>query len=96
MLKGPTLKWIDWSQMLTKCGSLVIYTQDHYVCVIDLLGHAGRLEESQYMINELSVEKADATWLCLLGACKIYDDYERGFYTTERLFNLSPKVQHPM
>ena len=91
--------WIDDGReyfILMKRYFDVIYTQDHYVCMIDLLGRAGRLEEAQYMINELSIEKADVAWLCLLGACKIHDDYERGFYAAQRLFNLSPKVQHPM
>ena len=63
--------------------------------MIDLLGRAGRLEEAQYMINELSIEKADVAWLCLLGACKIHEDYERGFYAAQRLFNLSPNSATP-
>ncbi|KAG9440186.1 hypothetical protein H6P81_020351 [Aristolochia fimbriata] len=50
-------------------------TRDHYACMIDLLGRAGRLKEAEHLITQ--VKQPDLVlWRTLLSACKIHGDVE--------------------
>ncbi|XP_068657051.1 pentatricopeptide repeat-containing protein At5g65570 [Aristolochia californica] len=50
-------------------------TRDHYACMIDLLGRAGRLEEAECLITQ--IKQPDVVlWRALLSACKIHGDVE--------------------
>jgi len=49
---------------------------EHYTCMVDTLGRAGRLEEAENFINKM--EKPDIViWKALLGACRSHGDVER-------------------
>eukprot|EP01018_Ginkgo_biloba_P025873 Gb_41753 [translate_table: standard] len=68
---------------------------DHYVCMVDLLGRAGHLDEAQDLINTMPL-KPDATmWRCLLGACRVHHNIEVGECVAKRLFDLDPKNAAP-
>ncbi|XP_044461874.1 pentatricopeptide repeat-containing protein At5g65570 [Mangifera indica] len=48
-------------------------TRDHYACMVNLLGRAGRLEEAEILINQ--VENPDVVlWRTLLSACRIHGE----------------------
>ncbi|KAL6225050.1 hypothetical protein ACLB2K_003902 [Fragaria x ananassa] len=50
-------------------------TRDHYACMVELLGHAGRLEDAEMLIKE--VKNPDlVVWRALLGACKLHGHVE--------------------
>lgn len=68
-------------------------TSDHYACVVDLLGRAGRLEEARGIIDTMPVEfdKVGA-WSSLLGACRIHQNVELGEVAAENLLHLEPNV----
>eukprot|EP01018_Ginkgo_biloba_P013168 Gb_21055 [translate_table: standard] len=67
----------------------------HYVCMVDLLGRAGRLDEAQDFINKMPI-KADAiVWSSLLGACRLHKNIELGERVAEHLFELDPKNAAP-
>lgn len=51
---------------------------EHYGCMVDLLGRAGRLGEAEEIISNLPVTPDAAIWGALLGACRIHKDIERG------------------
>eukprot|EP01018_Ginkgo_biloba_P022701 Gb_16848 [translate_table: standard] len=70
-------------------------TMEHYVCIVDLLGRAGRLDEAQYFINKMPIEPDATVWNCLLGACRVHINIELGEYVAERLFELDPKNASP-
>ncbi|KAK9115352.1 hypothetical protein Syun_022149 [Stephania yunnanensis] len=46
----------------------VIVNHQHYTCMIDLLGRAGRLEEAEALMRSMPFEPDAATWGALLGA----------------------------
>ncbi|XP_024535877.1 pentatricopeptide repeat-containing protein At3g24000, mitochondrial [Selaginella moellendorffii] len=50
----------------------------HYVCVIDLLGRAGWLENAHELINRMPYQPNSLAWSTLLGACGMYGDTDRG------------------
>ncbi|KAG8079638.1 hypothetical protein GUJ93_ZPchr0007g6027 [Zizania palustris] len=47
---------------------------EHYGCVIDLLGRAGRLEEAYELIASLSSHGDAMAWRALLAACRVHGD----------------------
>lgn len=67
------------------------YTMDHYVCMIDLLGRAGHLDEAENLIIRIPFDPVSITWLCLLGACRIHGDVERAVHVANHCFELDPK-----
>ncbi|KAF9603391.1 hypothetical protein IFM89_035837 [Coptis chinensis] len=64
---------------------------EHYSCVIDLLGRAGRLDQAEEFINKMPYEPDAFGWCSYLGACRTYGDKERGELAAEKLMVLEPE-----
>ncbi|KAF9598750.1 hypothetical protein IFM89_031418 [Coptis chinensis] len=64
---------------------------EHYSCVIDLLGRAGRLDQAEEFINKMPYEPNAFGWCSYLGACRTYGDKERGELAAEKLMALEPE-----
>ncbi|KAH6776209.1 Tetratricopeptide repeat superfamily protein [Perilla frutescens var. hirtella] len=66
---------------------------DHYACVVDLLGRAGRLDEAYGIINSMPIglDKVGA-WSSLLGACRIHQNVQLGEISAFNLFQSEPNV----
>ncbi|XP_057816435.1 pentatricopeptide repeat-containing protein At2g13600 [Cryptomeria japonica] len=76
------------SMSVSYCITRII---DHYVCMVDLLGRAGYLEESLNFIIKMPIKPLAIVWMCLLGACKSYKNIVLGVFTANLLFELDPK-----
>ncbi|XP_057848233.2 pentatricopeptide repeat-containing protein At2g13600-like [Cryptomeria japonica] len=64
---------------------------DHYVCMVDLLGRAGHLEEALYLIIKMPIKPVVVVWTCLLGACRTHKNIGLGVFAATLLFHLDPK-----
>ncbi|PON47999.1 DYW domain containing protein [Trema orientale] len=66
---------------------------DHYACIVDLLGRAGKVEEAFQLVNTMpsNFDKAGA-WSSLLGACRNHQNVEIGEIAAENLLQLEPNV----
>ncbi|XP_059670413.1 pentatricopeptide repeat-containing protein At5g39350 [Cornus florida] len=64
---------------------------DHYTCLVDLLGRAGRLEEAYELINTMPFKANHAIWGALLGACVKHENIELGEVAAKCLFELEPE-----
>jgi pentatricopeptide repeat protein len=51
---------------------------EHYTCMIDFLGRAGRLQEAENMIKPMLCKPTVAVREALLGACRIHGNVEMG------------------
>lgn len=69
---------------------LIDPTVQHYTCMIDLLGHTGKLQEAHNLIKQMKVIPDSAVWGSLLNACKIHGNVELGELALERLIELEP------
>ncbi|XP_054800745.1 putative pentatricopeptide repeat-containing protein At5g52630 [Prosopis cineraria] len=69
----------------------VVPREEHYSCVIDLLGRAGKLKEAENFINNMPFEPNAFGWCSFLGACKVHGDKERGKLAAEKLMKLEPE-----
>lgn len=63
---------------------------EHYACMVDLLGRAGRLDEAWDLIRSMPVAPDGGVWGALLGACKIHKNAELGRLAFDRLIELEP------
>lgn len=64
---------------------------EHYACVVDMLGRAGRLREALELINEMPEEPDARIWNSLLSSCRIYGDLDMGEIIAMKLLKLEPK-----
>lgn len=61
---------------------------EHYACMVDLLGRAGRLGEAMRLINEMPMEPTPVVWVSLLSACRVHSNVELGEFAINRLLEL--------
>ncbi|KAK9096065.1 hypothetical protein Sjap_021562 [Stephania japonica] len=66
----------------------VIQGAEHYACMVDLLGRAGRLNEALDLIKGMPIEPSPIVWFTLLSACRTHGNVELGEYVTGRLLDL--------
>ncbi|URD90856.1 Pentatricopeptide repeat-containing protein [Musa troglodytarum] len=63
---------------------------DHYGCMVDLLGRAGRLHEAWDFIQKMPISPGISVYGAMLGACKIHKNVKLGEEAAQRLFELEP------
>ncbi|XP_057818471.2 pentatricopeptide repeat-containing protein At2g13600-like [Cryptomeria japonica] len=66
-------------------------TIDHYMCMVDLLGRAGYLEETLNFIVKMPIKPVVILWTCLLDACRSYKNIRLGVFTATVLFEMDPR-----
>ncbi|RZS12801.1 hypothetical protein BHM03_00044306 [Ensete ventricosum] len=69
---------------------LIVPSPEHYACMVDLLGRAGRLTEAYELIRSMPVEPHAGAWGALLGACRIHGDISLGETIARKLFEIEP------
>ena len=62
----------------------------HYGCVVNMLGKAGRLDEAFRLINSMPIPSNCVLWEALLTACKVYGNVDMGKRVVKRLLELKP------
>ena len=70
-------------------------TMEHYVCMIDLLGRAGLLDEAEHLISEMPFQPTAVPLTALLWACMYQIDVERGEHVAKRISALDPESAAP-
>jgi pentatricopeptide repeat protein len=58
---------------------------EHYGCMVDLYGRAGRLDDAVNFINTMPVEPHEGVWGALLNASQIHKNVELGKYVMDKL-----------
>ncbi|CAM0145290.1 unnamed protein product [Urochloa decumbens] len=58
---------------------------EHYGCMVDLYGRAGRLDDAINFINGMPVEPQEGVWGALLNASRIHNNVELGKHALEKL-----------
>ncbi|XP_010273676.1 PREDICTED: pentatricopeptide repeat-containing protein At4g30700 isoform X2 [Nelumbo nucifera] len=64
--------------------------QEHYACMVDLLGRAGQLDKALEFIKTMSVEPGPGVWGALLGGCMIHKETDLARMASDKLFELDP------
>ncbi|CBI33393.3 unnamed protein product, partial [Vitis vinifera] len=63
---------------------------EHYACMVDLLGRAGRLEEAFQLVRGMKINANAGIWGALLGACRIHGNLELAKFAAEKLLEFEP------
>lgn len=63
-------------------------TVEHYACMVDLLGRAGKLKEARSFISNMPITPNAGTWQTLLSACRIHGDVDLGREVGDILLNI--------
>ncbi|XP_031111540.1 pentatricopeptide repeat-containing protein At2g37320 [Ipomoea triloba] len=63
---------------------------DHFSCIIDLLGRAGRVEEARNLIKEMPVKPNGIIWGSLLMSSRLHGKVEVGIEAAENRLMLEP------
>uniref|UniRef100_A0A2P2IRM7 Uncharacterized protein n=1 Tax=Rhizophora mucronata TaxID=61149 RepID=A0A2P2IRM7_RHIMU len=64
---------------------------EHYACVVDILGRAGRVGEALKLVEEMPFEADIVIWKTLLSMCKIHGNVEIAEKATSSLLQLDPQ-----
>ncbi|KAG8388699.1 hypothetical protein BUALT_Bualt02G0152500 [Buddleja alternifolia] len=62
--------------------------REHYGCMVDLLGRAGKLEEAVKLIQQMKCEPDAVTWRTLLGACRVHRNMDLAEYAAKKVLSL--------
>ncbi|XP_061374410.1 pentatricopeptide repeat-containing protein At3g12770 [Gastrolobium bilobum] len=68
----------------------IVPRNEHYSCVVDLLGRAGFLDQACAFIMKMPIEPGVSVWGALLSASKIHRRVTLGEYAAKKLFSLDP------
>ncbi|CAA6666249.1 unnamed protein product [Spirodela intermedia] len=61
---------------------------DHYICVVDLLGRAGRVEEAYELLRNSSLRADSVAWTALLSACLVHGNSAVAESAAERISSM--------
>ncbi|KAJ8770430.1 hypothetical protein K2173_015044 [Erythroxylum novogranatense] len=65
--------------------------EDHYACLVDLCGRAGRLKEAYNLIEQLGNKTSSTIWSALLAGCNVHGDLKTGKLVARKLLNIEPE-----
>ncbi|KAM7259879.1 hypothetical protein ACFE04_015620 [Oxalis oulophora] len=68
---------------------------EHYGCMVDLLGRAGLMKDSEELIQKMPLKAGSALWGALLSACRTHSNSELGKMVAKRLIELNPLDSGP-
>ncbi|KAL5709079.1 hypothetical protein ACHQM5_019805 [Ranunculus cassubicifolius] len=65
--------------------------QEHYACLVDLFGRAGRFDQVKDVLEKMPRKPDGRVWNAVLGACKIHGNTELGRIAAEHLIDIEPE-----
>ncbi|KAG9442465.1 hypothetical protein H6P81_018319 [Aristolochia fimbriata] len=69
----------------------IVPRMEHYICMVDLLGRAGLLDEAYKFIRDMPFEPDIRVWGALLGACRVHKNIELGEEVSKTIQSLGPE-----
>lgn len=63
---------------------------EHFTCIVDLYGRAGRLLEAKEFIFENGISHLSSVWKSLLSSCRLHKNIEMGKWVSEILLQVAP------
>ncbi|CAN0911638.1 Pentatricopeptide repeat-containing protein At4g20770 [Linum grandiflorum] len=68
---------------------------DHYTCIIDALGRAGRFHEAEIIVNRMPYKDDPIIWEVLLSSCRVHDNVSLAKRAADELLRLDPRNSSP-
>ncbi|KAJ7969207.1 Pentatricopeptide repeat [Quillaja saponaria] len=64
---------------------------DHYTCIIDCLGRAGRLQEAEVILDNMPYKDDPVVWEVLLSSCRVHANVSLAKRAAKELLHLDPR-----
>ncbi|GJQ97105.1 pentatricopeptide repeat-containing protein [Tanacetum coccineum] len=84
---------IIFNSMLEEHG--VERISDHYTCIIDALGRAGRFQEIEVILEKMPFVNDPILWEVLLSSCRLHSNVSLARRAAEELFRINPRNSAP-
>ncbi|KAF7844878.1 pentatricopeptide repeat-containing protein [Senna tora] len=68
---------------------------EHYACMVDLLGRAGKVNDALKLIENMPMEPDAIVWGALLGACRMHMKLDVAEIAAEKITQLEPQNSGP-
>ncbi|KAK8954435.1 Pentatricopeptide repeat-containing protein [Platanthera zijinensis] len=68
----------------------LVPTEDHYVCLVDMLGRAGRLEAAAAAVESMGRSPGALVYKTLLGCCRLHGNLVMGEWAASRAMEIHP------
>ncbi|KAL5723643.1 hypothetical protein ACHQM5_007017 [Ranunculus cassubicifolius] len=65
--------------------------EDHYSCLVDLCGRAGRMQEAYAIIKRIGTKASACVWGALLAGCNVHGNVELGRIAAKKLLEVEPE-----
>ncbi|KAL5977440.1 hypothetical protein ACLOJK_021786 [Asimina triloba] len=65
--------------------------QEHYACMVDLLGRMGHLDDAINLIKTMPFEPDARVWGPLLSACKMHSETRLAEFAAKKIIDIEPK-----
>lgn len=82
---GFAYKGVEYFEMMQKRFGLRPGLE-HYTCMVDMLGRAGRVEEAETLVEEMEEPPDEALWAALLVACKSHGKVDVAERVAEKVY----------
>lgn len=81
--------WYSFRSMKTLYG--IDPGREHYGCMLDLLGRAGKLDDMVKLIHEMNFEPDVVTWRTLVDSCRVHRNVDLATYAAKEILKLDPQ-----
>lgn len=61
---------------------------EHYACIVDLLGRAGRLDEAGRLIEQMPTKPSPIVWVAYLSGCRLHGKVDLAEHAADKLLEL--------
>lgn len=68
----------------------VVPTIEHYTCLIDMLGRAGKLQEAYNLIQTMPIDANPIAWKALLASCRLHGNADLAEVALQKVVELDP------
>ncbi|KAK4404792.1 Pentatricopeptide repeat-containing protein [Sesamum angolense] len=86
---GLAQEGLNYFEVLLRDKSIKV-REDHYTCIVNLYGRAGRLQEAFDLIEQLPLKASAYAWGTLLLGCNIHGNADIGKLVADKLLDLEP------
>ncbi|WOG96619.1 hypothetical protein DCAR_0415955 [Daucus carota subsp. sativus] len=66
-------------------------SHEHYSCMVDMLGRAGRLDEAEELVKQIPGGPGVSVMQSLLGSCRVHGNVEMGRWAADALMQMEPQ-----
>ncbi|KAJ4970580.1 hypothetical protein NE237_003679 [Protea cynaroides] len=83
-------KGLEYFDLMRRDNSLEPPRVEHYACIVDILGRAGRLYEAENFVNNMVIQPGPSVYKALLSACQVHGNVDIAMRSAKKLLELWP------